>query len=69
MLLNKNQSKELLLLLLKTFCLILGLNIFLTSFIIIVKEEFDKNKLESEIIFNIKELKYYQNVQIDKDIY
>ena len=69
MALNKNQSKDLFLVSLKTICLIFGLNIFLTSLINGIKLELKKNNLESEINLNYKKLKYIQNIQFDVDIY
>ena len=69
MALNKNQSKDLFLVLLKTIFLIFGLNIFLTSLINGIKLEFKKNNLESEMNLNYKKLKYIQNIQFDMDIY
>ena len=61
--LNNNRGKELFLVLLKTLFLIVGLNIFLSSLFNVIKLEFKKNNLESEINFNNKKLKYGQNVQ------
>ena len=69
MALNKNQSKDLFLVLLKTIFLIFGLNIFLTSLINGIKLELKKNNLESEMNLNYKKLKYIQNIQFDMDIY
>ena len=69
MALNKNQSKDLFLVLLKTIFLIFGFNIFLTSLINGIKFEFKKNNLESEMNLNYKKLKYIQNIQFDMDIY
>ena len=69
MALNKNQSKDSFLVLLKTLVLILGLNIFLTSLINGIKLELKKNNLESEMNLNYKKLKYIQNIQFDVDIY
>ena len=69
MALNKNQSKDLFLVLLKTIFLIFGLNIFLTSLINGIKLELKKNNLESEMNLNYKKLKYIQNIQFDVDIY
>ena len=69
MALNKNQSKDSFLVLLKTIVLIFGLNIFLTSLINGIKLELKKNKLESEMNLNYKKLKYIQNIQFDVDIY
>ena len=69
MALNKNSSKDLFLVLVKTIFLVLGLNIFLTSMINGIKLELKKNNLESEINLNSKKLKYVQNIQFDLDIY
>ena len=69
MALNKNQSKDLFLVLLKTIFLVFGLNIFLTSLINGIKLELKKNNLESEMNLNYKKLKYIQNIQFDMDIY
>ena len=69
MALNKNQSKDLFLVLLKTIFLIFGLNIFLTSLINGIKLELKKNNLESEMNLNYKKLRYIQNIQFDVDIY
>ena len=69
MLLNKKRSRDIFLILLKIFCLIVGLDIFLTTVLKIIKEEFNKNNLESVLNLNIKDLEYEQNFQFDKDIY
>ena len=69
MALNKNQSKDLFLLLLKTIFLIYGLNIFLTSLINVIKFELKKNNVESQVNLNYKKLKFVQNFQFDVDIY
>ena len=69
MALNKNQSKDLFLVLLKTIFLIFGLNIFLTSLINGIKLELKKNNLESEMNLNYKKPKIIQNIQFDVDIY
>ena len=69
MALNKNQSKDSFLVLLKTIVLIFGLNIFLTSLINVIKLELKKNNLTSEKNFNYKDLKYIQNIPFDVDIY
>ena len=61
--LSNNRGKELFLVLLKTLFLIVGLNIFLSSLFNVIKLEFKKNNLESEINLNNKKLKYGQNVQ------
>ena len=66
---NKNQSKDLLLAFFKTLCLIVGLDILLTSLFTIIKGEFKRNNFESEINLNIKKLTDDQNIQIDIDIY
>ena len=60
MALNKNQSKDLFLVLLKTIFLIFGLNLFLTSLINGIKLELKKNNLESEMNLNFKKPKYIQ---------
>ena len=69
MLINKNQSKDLLLAFFKTLLLIVGLDILLTSLFTIIKGEFKRNNFESEINLNIKKLTDDQNIQIDIDIY
>ena len=69
MALNKNQSKDLFLVLLKTIFLIFGLNIFLTSLINGIKLQLKKNNFKSEIILSYKEVNYIQNIQFDVDIY
>ena len=69
MALNKNQSKDLFLALLKTIFLIFGLNLFLTSLINGIKLELKKNNLESEINLNYKKVKHIQKMQFDVDIY
>ena len=69
MALNKNHSKDLFLVLLKTIFLIFGLNIFLTSLINGIKLELKKNNFKSEIILSYKEVNYIQNIQFDVDIY
>ena len=69
MLLNKKRSRDIFLILLKIFCFIVGLDIFLTTVLKIIKEEFYKNNLESAMNLNIKDLGYEQNFQFDKDIY
>ena len=69
MALNKNQSKDLFLFLLKTIFLIFGLNIFLTSLINVIKLELKKNNLISEMNLNYKNLKYIQKIPFDVDIY
>ena len=66
---DKNQSKNLILFLLKTLFLILGLNIFLSSVFTVIKLEFRKNNEELKMNLNIKKLKYDQNVQFYIDIY
>ena len=67
--LNKKKSKDLFLVLLKTFFLIVGLNIFLTSLITIIKLDLKKDNLESEMNLNMNKLKFTQNVQFGLDIY
>ena len=67
--LNKKTSKDLFLVLLKTFFLIVGLNIFLTSLITIIKLDLKKDNLESEMNLNMNKLKFTQNVQFGLDIY
>ncbi len=52
--LNKNKIEELLSFLFKTFFLIVGLNILLTSIYLIINEDFNKDNLKSEINLNIK---------------
>ncbi len=69
MALNKNQSKDSFLVLLKTIVLIFGLNIFLTSLINAIKFELKKNNSTSEKNLNYKDLKYIQNIPFDVDIY
>ena len=69
MLLNKKRSRDIFLISLKIFCFIVGLDIFLTTVLKIIKEEFNKNNLESVLNSNIKDLEYEQNFQFDKDIY
>jgi len=69
MALNKNQNKDLFLVLLKTISLIFGLSIFLTSLINGIKLELKKINLESEINLNYKKLKHTQNIQFVVDIY
>ena len=69
MALNKNQSKDLFLVLLKTIFLIFGLNIFLTSLINGIKLELKKNNFKSEINLSYEEVNYIQNIQFDVDIY
>ena len=54
--LNKNKIEELLSFLFKTFFLIVGLNIFLTSIYLIINEDFNKDNLKSEINLNIKKI-------------
>ena len=69
MALNKNQSKDSFLVLLKTIVLIFGLNIFLTSLINVIKLELKKNNLTSEKNLNYKDFKYIQNIPVDVNIY
>ena len=54
---NKNQGKVFLLFFFKILCLIVGLNICLTSGLIIIKQELNKDNLETRIIFHIKKFK------------
>ena len=67
--LNKNRSKDLFLVFLKTIVLIFGFNILLTSLINGIKLELKKNNLESDMNLNHKKLKYVHNIQFDVDIY
>ena len=67
--LSNNRGKELFLVLLKTLFLIVGLNIFLSSLFNVIKLEFKKNNLESEMNLNIQKVKYDQSFQFDFDIY
>ena len=67
--LSKKRSKDLFIVLLKTFLFIMGLNIFLTSIFTSIKIESKKNNLESEMNKNIKRLKYNQITQFYLDIY
>ena len=62
MLKNKNQGKDFLLVFLKILCLIVGLNICLTSGLIIIKQELNKDNLETRIIFHIKKFKLDHNL-------
>jgi len=55
---NKNQRNYLCFSLFKILCLILGLNIFLTSFLTLIKLEFKKNNTEAEMNLNINKLRY-----------
>ena len=66
---KKNRIIYIFLFLSKTLFLIVGLNIFLTSLLTIIKIEFKKNNLESEINLNIKKLKFDKKVQFILDIY
>ena len=66
---NTNGSKKLLLFFLKSFFLIVGFNIFLTSFFMILKGDNKKNSFQSEINLIIKDLKYDKSFKIHKDIY
>jgi len=66
---NKNRSKYLFLVLLKTIFLIFGFNLLITSLITVIKLELKNNNLESEMNLNYKILKYAQNNQFDVDIY
>ena len=63
--LNRNRSKALFLALLKFLILIIGLNIFLTTVLTGIDFYSKRNNSDSEINFNIKKLKYNQNVQFD----
>ena len=67
--LSNNRGKELFLVVSKTLFLIVGLNIFLSSLFNVIKLEFKKNNLESEINLNNKKLKFDRIVQFDLDIY
>tara|TARA_Y100000991_G_C21865234_1_gene302678 strand:- start:47 stop:256 length:210 start_codon:yes stop_codon:yes gene_type:complete len=69
MFLDKNRFKYLLSIIFKTGCLIIGLDIFLTSSFTIIKEEFKNNNLESEKNLNIKHIKSNKNVQFVGNIY
>ena len=69
MALNKDRSKTFFLVLFKTIFLIFGLNLFLTSLVTVIKLDFKKNNLESEMNFNYKKLKYFPNIQFNLDIY
>tara|TARA_B100001769_G_C21806425_1_gene438858 strand:+ start:441 stop:650 length:210 start_codon:yes stop_codon:yes gene_type:complete len=66
---KKNKNKDFLSLFLNTLCLIIGLDILITSFLIITKEEFKKTNLELQVYLNIKKLKYEDHVQFARDIY
>ena len=66
---NKNRSKYLFLVLLKTIFLIFGFNLLITSLITVIKLELKNNNLESEMNLNYKILKFVQNNQFDIDIY
>jgi len=55
---NKNSGNNLVLFLFKNLCLILGLNIFLTSVFTIIKAEFKKNNFDSRMNLNIKDIRY-----------
>ena len=67
--LNKNNRENLFLILFKTLFLIVGFNIFFTSFLILINLEFKKNNIELEMNSNIQKLKYDQSFQFDFDIY
>lgn len=54
----KNNSKNLILFLLKTLLLIVALDIFITSCFQIIKLEFKNNNLESKFYLDIKKLNY-----------
>ena len=62
MFLDKNRIKYLLSLLFKSTCLIIGLDIFLTSTFIVIKREFRKSNIESKNNLIIKNIKFNQNV-------
>ena len=62
MLKNKNRGQDFLLVFLKVLCLIVGLNICLTSGLIIIKQELNKDNLETRIIFHIKKFKLDHNL-------
>ena len=62
MFLDKNRIKYLLSLLFKSTCLIIGLDIFLTSTVIVIKREFRKSNIESKNNLIIKNIKFNQNV-------
>jgi len=49
---NKNRNNDLFLILFKSLCLILGLNIFLTSILTVLDLQFKKNNLQSLINLN-----------------
>ena len=67
--LNKNNRENLFLILFKTLFLIVGFNIFFTSFLILINLEFKKNNMEQEMNSNIQKVKYDQSFQFDFDIY
>ena len=67
--LNKNSRENLFLILFKTLFLIIGFNIFFTSFFILINLEFKKNNMEIEMNSNIQKVKYDQSFQFDFDIY
>ncbi len=52
---NKNGRNDIFLFLIKTSCLILGLNIFLTSVLTIINLEFKKTNFESGMNLKIKD--------------
>ena len=54
----KNNSKNLILFLLKTLLLIVALDIFITSCFHAIKYEFKNNNLESKLYLDIKNLNY-----------
>ena len=56
MILNKKLSKRLMFFYFKTLCLFVGANIFLTTLVLIVKEEI-KNNFNSENSLNTRKLK------------
>ena len=69
MFLDKNRIKYSLSLIFKTACLIIGLDIFLTSSFMVIKREFKKNNFESESNLNVRNIKSNQNVQFIGNIY
>ena len=67
--LNKNSRENLFLILFKTLFLIVGFNIFFTSFLIFINLELKKNNMELEMNLNIQKVKYDQSFQFNFDIY
>ena len=61
--------KEILSILLKIFCLIIGLDIFLTSILWIMKKESNNKYFESTNTLNFKNVKYNDDIQFYKNIY